>query len=49
MLTAWDKAVDGLGHPADPDLIAHFAMAWARGSALLGPPPQEVRTRSATN
>jgi streptomycin 3"-adenylyltransferase len=34
--------VDGLGHPGDPDLVAHFGMARERGSALLGPPPAEV-------
>lgn len=33
---------DGAGHPGDPDLIAHFAMARARGVALKGPPPEEV-------
>jgi hypothetical protein len=34
--------VDGLGHAGDPDLMAHFAMARARGIALLGPSPAEV-------
>ena len=38
----WAKVVDGEGHTGDPDLLAHFAMARARGVALLGPPPENV-------
>jgi predicted nucleotidyltransferase len=40
--TQGNGAVDGAGHAGDPDLLAHFAMARARGVALLGPPAQEV-------
>ncbi len=38
----WAKVVDGEGHAGDPDLLAHFAMARARGVTLLGPPPENV-------
>ena len=37
-----NRAVDGAGHAGDPDLLAHFAMATARGVALLGPPARDV-------
>jgi Aminoglycoside adenylyltransferase, C-terminal domain len=40
--TAEEKVVDGLGHPGDPDLVAHFAMARTRGWTLLGPSPAEI-------
>jgi hypothetical protein len=38
----WARVVDGEGHAGDPDLLAHFAMARARGVALLGPPPEDL-------
>jgi streptomycin 3"-adenylyltransferase len=34
--------IDGLDHDGDPDLVPHFAMARARGVALLGPSPDHV-------
>jgi hypothetical protein len=38
----WAKVVDGERHAGDPELLAHFAMARARGVALLGPPPEDL-------
>jgi streptomycin 3"-adenylyltransferase len=34
--------VDGSDRRGDPDLVIHFAMARARGHALMGPEPGEV-------
>lgn len=38
------RVVDGLNEDGDPDLVAHFAMARARGVALLGLSPSQVFT-----
>jgi hypothetical protein len=40
--TQGNRVVNGDGHAGDPDLVAHFAMARARGVALLGPPVEDV-------
>jgi predicted nucleotidyltransferase len=34
--------VDGSDRPGDQDLVIHFAMAQARGRALIGPEPREL-------
>lgn len=34
--------VDGHGHPGDPDLLLHYAVARARGKAISGPSPEEM-------
>lgn len=34
--------IDGAERDGDGDLVAHFAMACARGRAIYGPPPQAV-------
>jgi streptomycin 3"-adenylyltransferase len=39
---AAEKFVDGNGHPGDPDLVLHYAVAKSHGVTLLGPPPSEV-------
>ena len=39
------KAVDGSGHPGDPDLLMHFAVCRARGIAIVGPEPALVLPR----
>lgn len=36
------KTVSGVGHPGDPDLLMHFAVACAAGIAISGPPPSTV-------
>jgi predicted nucleotidyltransferase len=36
------SVVDGSDREGDPDLVVHFAMARARGRALVGPRPGEV-------
>jgi streptomycin 3"-adenylyltransferase len=40
--TQGNRVVDGEGGPGDPDLVAHFAMARARGVTILGAPPTDV-------
>jgi hypothetical protein len=40
--TEENVVLDGADHPGDPDLVAHFAMARARGVALFGPQPTEL-------
>jgi predicted nucleotidyltransferase len=37
-----DSVVDGHDRPGDEDLVIHFAMARARGRALLGPEPNDL-------
>jgi predicted nucleotidyltransferase len=37
-----DRAVDGHGHPGDPDLVMHFAVLRDHGRALLGPAADAV-------
>jgi len=34
--------IDGGEHPGDEDLVVHFAMARARGRALVGPDPKDL-------
>jgi len=34
--------VDGHGHPGDPDLLIHYAVAREKGRAIIGPPPEEM-------
>ena len=34
--------VDGHDRPGDEDLVVHFAMTRARGTALLGPDPMDL-------
>lgn len=36
------SVVDGSDRPGDRDLVIHFAMARARGRALMGPEPDEL-------
>jgi hypothetical protein len=40
--TPGNRVVDGENCPGDPDLVAHFAMARARGVTILGPPPTDL-------
>jgi hypothetical protein len=40
--TPRNRVVDGEGGPGDADLVAHFAMAQARGVAIEGPPPTDL-------
>ena len=42
LATPGARVVDGVGHPGDPDLVAHFAMARERGVVLFGPPADQV-------
>lgn len=34
--------VDGHGHPGDPDLLLHYAVAREKGRAIIGPEPEEM-------
>ncbi len=34
--------VPGRGHPGDPDLLMHYAVARAAGAAVAGPPPGDL-------
>lgn len=42
MDTLENRVVDGADRPGDPDLVAHFAMARARGVRPYGPEPEDV-------
>ena len=37
-----EELVAGQGHPGDPDLLMHYAVARAAGTAVAGPPPEDL-------